>query len=145
MEIKNNCLGKYEGEDIFIKTGKYGPYVSWGEKTASIKSIKKPLDSIVLEDVLTLLKIETESNIEEKDIDGNAPRLPPPPKNPNILRIINSDVSIRKGKFGPYIYYMPMGAKKPEFFNIGKYKTTFATCSIDELHQWIQATYLQKL
>ena len=144
LEIKNNYLGKYEGEDIFIKTGKYGPYVSWGKKTATIKSIKKPLDSIVLEDVLTLLKIETESNIEEKEIDGNAPRLPPPPKNPNILRIINSDVSIRKGKFGPYIYYMPMGAKKPEFFNIGKYKTTFATCSIDELYQWIQTAYLQK-
>jgi hypothetical protein len=38
-EIKNDCLGEYEGEPMFIKNGKFGPYVEWGTKRESIKKI----------------------------------------------------------------------------------------------------------
>ena len=27
----NILIGKYEGHDIFIKNGKFGPYVEWGK------------------------------------------------------------------------------------------------------------------
>jgi topoisomerase IA-like protein len=47
IEIKNNCLGKYEDEDLFIKNGRYGPYVEWGEKRESIKEIKKILLQVI--------------------------------------------------------------------------------------------------
>jgi len=55
VECKNNCLGKYENEDMFLKNGKFGPYVEWGNKRESIKEIKKPLSEITLEDIKTYL------------------------------------------------------------------------------------------
>lgn len=134
FEIKNDCLGKYEDCDMFIKTGKFGPYVKWGEKTASIKSIKKPIDSIVLEDVIQLLQ----------PVDPDAPRTPPQlkDKNPNMLKPLTAELSIRKGKFGPYIFYMAPNATKPEFFKLTKYKTTYASADAEEIVNWIKQTYL---
>ena len=136
IEIKNDYLGKYEDQDIFIKNGKYGPYVKWGDKNASIKSIKKPLNEIVLKDVLAVLQPE--------DTDPSAPRLPPQlqDKNPNILKSLNAELSIRKGKYGPYIFYMSPNAKKPEFFKLAKYKTTYMGTENEKLIEWIQETYL---
>ena len=136
FEIKNDYLGKYEECDMFIKTGKYGPYVKWGEKTASIKSIKKPIDLIVLEDIIAMLQPE--------ETDPDAPRLPPQlhDKNPNMLKSLNAELSIRKGKFGPYIFYMTPNTTKPEFFKLAKYKTTYMNTDTETLIQWIQQTYL---
>jgi DNA topoisomerase-1 len=136
FEIKNDYLGKYEECDVFVKNGKYGPYVKWGDKTVSIKSIKKPIDSIVLEDVVALLQPEV--------TDPDALRLPPQlkDKNPNMLKSLNAELSIRKGKFGPYIFYMAPNATKPEFFKLTKYKTTYMNTEGDELIEWIQQTYL---
>jgi len=136
FEIKNDYLGKYEECDMFIKNGKYGPYVKWGDKTASIKSIKKPIDSIVLEDVVAMLQPEV--------ADTDAPRLPPKlkDKNPNMLKSLNAELSIRNGKFGPYIFYMAPNSTKPEFFKLAKYKTTYMSTDTETLIQWIQQTYL---
>lgn len=136
MEIKNDYLGKYEEQDMFIKNGKYGPYVKWGDKTVSIKSIKKPLNEIVLEDIVILLQPE--------EIDPNAPRLPPQlqDKNPNILKSLSAELSIRKGKYGPYIFHMARDAKKPEFFKLAKYKTTYMNTENEKLIEWIEQTYL---
>jgi DNA topoisomerase-1 len=133
LEIKDDYLGKYEGEDMYIKTGKYGAYVQWGEHTASIKAIQKPLNEIVMTDVIALLS---------PVCDPNAPRKPP--QNQNILRNLNADLSIRKGKFGPYIYYLPADAKKPEFFKLTKHKTTYLTCEANTLIEWISNEYLTK-
>jgi DNA topoisomerase-1 len=133
LEIKDDYLGKYEGEDMYIKTGKYGAYVQWGEYTASIKAIQKPLNEIVMTDVIALLS---------PVCDPNAPRKPP--QNQNILRNLNADLSIRKGKFGPYIYYLPADAKKPEFFKLTKHKTTYLTCEANTLIEWISNEYLTK-
>jgi DNA topoisomerase-1 len=136
IEIKNDYLGKYEDQDMFIKNGKYGPYVKWGDKTCSIKTIKKPLNEIVLKDVIELLQPEP--------VDPNAPRLPPQlqDKNPNILKPLTAELSIRKGKFGPYVFYMAPNAKKPEFFKLGKYKTTYMNTENEKLIEWIEQTYL---
>jgi DNA topoisomerase-1 len=136
FEIKNDYLGKYEECDMFIKTGKYGPYVKWGEKTASIKSIKKQIDSIVLADIVAMLHPE--------ETDPAAPRMPPQlkDKNPKMLKSLNAELSIRTGKFGPYIFYMGPNATKPEFFKLAKYKTTYMNTETETLIQWIQQTYL---
>jgi DNA topoisomerase-1 len=139
LEIQNDHLGIYKGEEVFVKTGKYGPYVKCGTKTASIKSVGKPLNAITLEDAILVLEPQPES--EEPIKDGSAPRAPPAPKNPNILRILNSDISIRKGKYGAYIYYMPADAKKPEFFPLGKMKSKYANMDKAELIKWIGETY----
>lgn len=140
MEIPNDYLGKYNEEDVFIKTGKYGPYVQIGEKTISVKSLGKPISEINFTDVLEIIDPSTKVNSDEDDTtSGN--QLRGLPKNPSILRILNSDISIRKGKYGPYIFYMPAGKKKPEFFTIGKYKSKYANTDATELIKWIGETY----
>jgi len=132
--IQNDYLGKYEDCDVFLKNGKYGIYASWGTKTQSLKSLKKPMDAITLDDVIGLVEVEPVV------VDGDAPRKPP--QNPNILRVLDSDTSIRKGKFGPYIYYMTSDAKKPQFFNIGKYKSSYASADVGIILAWIKDVYL---
>lgn len=142
FEIQNDNLGKYKGEDIFLKNGKYGPYIECGTKTISIKSLGKPFQDITLEDAITLL--DPEKAREQKDETqegGSEPRAPPAPKNTNILRILNSDISIRKGKYGAYIFYMPSDAKKPEFFQLGKMKSKYENMDTNELIKWIGETY----
>jgi hypothetical protein len=140
FEIQTDNLGKYGDEDIFVKNGKYGPYIQYGTKTVSLKSLGKPIQDVTLEDAIELLNPDVET-ISGNNIDHGAPRAPPAPKNPNILRILNSDMSIRKGKYGAYIYYMQADAKKPEFFQLGKMKTKYANMDADELIKWIGETY----
>ena len=38
-----------------------------------------------------------------------------------ILRNINENLSIRKGKFGDYIYYKTAKMKKPQFYKFNKF------------------------
>jgi DNA topoisomerase-1 len=123
IELKNNCLGKYEGEDLFIKNGKFGTYVEWGLKRESIKEIKKSLNEI------TIIDIEQYLN----DVSGK--------KEKNVLRILNENLSVRKGKFGAYVYYKRKDMSKPEFLNIKNFNEGFMTCEIDTLIEWLTTTY----
>jgi DNA topoisomerase-1 len=126
LEIKNSYLGKYEGEDIFIKTGRYGPYVEYGKDTVkreSIKEIEKPLDEITLADITEYLGNKKDTN--EK----------------TSLRVLNSVMCIKKGKFGPYVFYKRPDMKKPEFLNIKKFPEGFLTCETSTIVDWLCEKY----
>jgi len=123
VEIKQSCLGKYEEEELFLKSGRYGPYVEWGQKKESIKEIQKPLNQITMQDIETFLA-KTSSKTEK-----------------NILRVLNDDLSIRKGKFGAYAYYKRKDMAKPEFLNIKKFNQGFLTCTKESLIDWLKETY----
>ena len=127
VEEKNKSLGKYENEEMFLKNGKFGWYVEWGSKTHSIKSIDKSIDMIEMEDIIELLSDGNKE--EEKD------------KNTNILRELTTNLSIRKGKFGAYIFYKRPDMKKPDFLNIKKFKGSFTFCEKKTLIDWINETY----
>jgi DNA topoisomerase-1 len=141
IEIKNDCLGKFQDTDVFLKTGKYGPYIQWGDNKKSIKNINKPLNLIVIDDVLHLFTNNDNVNTNDEP-DGDKHRKPPQIQSKNTLRILNCDFSIRKGKFGPYIYYQNNTMKKPAFFKIGKYKNNYASCDAQEFIEWIVSTYI---
>jgi DNA topoisomerase-1 len=138
VEIKNDYLGKYENCDMFLRNGKFGPYVEWGDKKQSVKLIQKPISDICMDDIEQLL---AEDN---SDLTSDKPRKPPQLENKSILRVLNSDMSIRKGKFGPYVYFMPSGSTKPAFFGIGKYSKTYNSCDVDMLIEWVVKTYINK-
>jgi hypothetical protein len=139
VEIKNDYLGKYLDEDVYIKTGRYGPYVEWGAKKESIKSISKPLDEISLADVIVILEAKHGTILTDS---STGPRLPPPPtQNASILRVLSSNMSVRKGKFGAYVYYKRPDMKNPEFYNIKKFSQGFAVCEAQVLVDWIKTTY----
>lgn len=126
IEIQSSCLGKHEGEDIYIKTGRYGPYVEWGERRESIKTlitIEKPLDSVTLKDIQMLLDEKKTDNIK------------------TCLRVLNNDMYIKKGKFGAYVYYKRQDMKKPEFLNIKTFKEGFLTCESKLLVSWLCEKY----
>jgi len=162
LEIENSHLGTYKDIPVYIRSGQYGAYIEYQENKHTIRSIDKPVNSVRLEDVLHLLdpeyvvpqtsdnETETENetengNIEKSDKNTNLgipyTRKPPPPENKNILRVITSELSIRKGKFGAYVYYKTGDMKTPEFYSLKKFKKGFNTCDIEELKQWIQTTY----
>lgn len=124
IEIKDNCLGKYEDQDIYVKTGRFGDYVEWGERRESIKGINKPIESVSLDDVIAFLsKTKTENN---------------------VLRRLTEHMSVRKGKYGPYVFYQRPDMKKPEFYNIKKFNKGFLNCDARELVEWINETYQLK-
>ena len=66
-------------------------------KNYSLKSIRKRPDSIVLEDVIDILLGKKSTN-------------------PKVNRILDKNTSVRKGKYGLYIYYKTDAMKKPTFF-----------------------------
>ena len=86
------------------------------------------MEKIELKDIIEFLegKDKEEGTIESKT---------------NILRELTPNLSIRKGKFGAYIFYKKPSMKKPEFFNIKKFKGSFTFAETKTLIDWINETY----
>ena len=89
-------LGKYEDNEVYIMKGKYGMYINCNGKNSSISHIKKEMDEVVLNDVLDVLKGKKQLN-------------------KNILKVITGEISVRKGRYGPYVFYKTDKMKKPKF------------------------------
>jgi topoisomerase IA-like protein len=116
-------LGKYENQELYLKTGRYGPYVEWGEKKESIKSLQKPIDEVGIEDILAFLENKAKGETM------------------NILRVLNPYMSVRKGKFGAYVFFQKPGMKTPKFLNIKKFPEGFLGCDPATLVKWCCDTY----
>jgi DNA topoisomerase-1 len=129
IEVGSRLLGKYEEKDVYIKRGKYGVYieVATNDETSkiSIKQIKKPMDQIQIYDVEEIIR---------SSMDGANKQVP-------ILRQLNDDMSIRKGKFGAYVFYKRPDMKAPKFLNIKKFPEGFLGCDADKLINWLIETY----
>ena len=54
--------------------------------------------------------------------------------NKNVIKVINENISIRKGKYGPYVFYKTRSMKKPKFIKIAKNDSVE---SIDEI--WVNS------
>jgi DNA topoisomerase-1 len=85
----------YKNKPILLKEGKYGRYASYDGKTYSLKYIK----TINEKTLIDLIEGKTSSN-------------------PNVVRKINNEYSLRKGKFGLYIYHKTASMKKPQFISL---------------------------
>jgi DNA topoisomerase-1 len=118
-------IGKFKGLDLFVKTGKYGPYAQWGENMKSLKELDKPCDKMEYIEVLKFL---------EQDLLD-------PTKPIGLVRELSSNLSIRTGKFGDYLLYKKPRAKKPEFLKLNEFKLDYKTCDKEMLLNWIKQTY----
>ena len=121
-----DSIGKYKGQDLFIKNGRYGIYAQWGTNMKSLKELDKPIDKLEYLEVLTFL---------EKD------NLLDPSKPVGLVRELSSNLSIRTGKFGDYIFYKKRGAKKPEFLKLNGFKDDYKCCDKGLLLNWIKQTH----
>ena len=115
----NTVLGKYENNDVILKKGKFGLYIVCNGKNYSIKHIKKEKEKIKLVDVLGVLK-------------GNT-------QNSNILKKVSDEVSIRKGKYGEYIFYKKSDWKKPRFLKLKN--ILWKNLTNKEILNWIENEY----
>ena len=124
--IKN--LGNYKNQPVYLKYGSYGYYLECGQLRKSLVSVKinVPFKELMLEDAISIL--------ETCDPVSNS-----------LLRHISNSLSIRKGKYGDYIFYKSEKMKKPQFLKLEgfntKSDTNYLTCSLDALKLWIKEKY----
>lgn len=116
-------LGQHDGKDVILKKGKFGLYISWGENSKNLKELgNRPIDNITFDEIKKYL------------IEGS-----------NLIREINTNLSIRKGPKGDYLFYKTARMKKPQFFDIKPFisETTedYKICNISILKSWISEKY----
>jgi DNA topoisomerase-1 len=113
VEYKNSFIGIYDGEAVYIKIGKFGLYVEHNSKNYKVPN------SIV---DITMDKAIDIMNSDEKMNNVST----------SILRFINNDISVRKGKNGkPYIFYKTKKMKKPIFISVDK--SDILTCQTKDI------------
>lgn len=97
-------VGKYEDKVVVAAVGRFGPYIRHDSKFISIPKDKTPL-GITLDEAVELInaKREAEANKLIKDFGEEL-----------------KGVKILNGRFGPYIAFMPEGAKKAVNYKIPK-------------------------
>jgi DNA topoisomerase-1 len=134
VELDNNVLGEWNGAHVLVKTGKYGVFMEYMDgdgntQNKSLKAIEKPVDKITFQDVLPIL-----SGDEIKDTSNKL-----------VLRVFTPSLSVRKGKFGPYLYYKSKTMDKPSFFNLRNFDQGFGVCTVKDMVEWVERTYKVKV
>ena len=117
-------LGKYEGNDVILKKGKFGIYISWGKNSKTLKELgNRPIENITFNEVEKYLNEEESKNVRQ----------------------ININTSIRKGPKGDYIFYKTTKMKKPKFYDLKNFnsevKEDYKICDINILKSWIKEKY----
>ena len=122
-------LGLYLENMVFIRNGRYGYYIEWREIKKSLQNEVENIQEMTLEKAIQLLT----NNEKDKE-------------NLLIIRKIDDYTSIRKGKYGDYIFHKKKDWKKPKFFKIDDFlkannNLSYRSCDICFLSTWIYQTY----
>ena len=125
VEKKEKIIGTIENQPVILKNGRYGIYIEIGERHISIKPNNKPFDEIEYDDIKDLINQPENKKEEDK----------------NVLRKLNDEMSVRKGKFGAYVYYKRDNMKSPKFLNIKKFPEGYLGCEPSVLIDWLCKTY----
>ena len=116
----NINLGIYQNLPLYLKKGKFGLYVIWGNNKKSVNNINIKESDITINDVIRVIETNT---------------------TPNIVRVITSNLSIRKGQYGNYIFYKTNQMTKPKFYKLNGFEDDYKNCSLQILLEWIKQTY----
>ena len=123
-------LGIYKEEPLLLRKGKFGLYVTWGQNSKSLSSFgNRPMESIKLEEVLEIL-----NKVEEKAESGEASAS-------GVIRFITNDISIRNGKYGPYVFYKTKKMTKPLFLKLTNFVGDYKTCTIATFLEWLKSEH----
>jgi DNA topoisomerase-1 len=90
-------LGEYEGQEVSVNVGRFGPYVKYGEQFISIPKGKEPLE-LDMDTAIELIK-------EKQRVD--AP----------IAMFRDQPVTKGKGRFGPFIKWGDLYINVPRAYN----------------------------
>jgi DNA topoisomerase-1 len=117
-QVSQIKLGVFQNNDVILRKGKFGLFLTWGENTKPLKELgNRPIESITFEE------------IEKYLCEGG-----------NIVRNISENISIRKSDKGDYIFYKTNKMKKPKFFPIKDFKN-YKTSPLKELTLWLYENY----
>lgn len=90
-------LGEYEGQELAVSAGRFGPYIKWGEQFISLPKGVDPAE-IDMEQAVSLLKQKQEADAPIASYEG----LP---------------VTKGKGRFGPFIKWNDLFINIPKAYN----------------------------
>jgi acyl-CoA-binding protein len=116
---------------VLLKPGKYGYYLEVDSKRISVdkelKVLGKTPETVTLADLAHLLNTDDETDAAETE--------------PNI-RVLTPEISVRKSKFGPYVFYQPecvgdKPKKKPKFYDLKKFDGDCWNADKDVLLKWL--------
>ena len=124
IENVNSVLGRHEGKEMILKKGKFGLYVTWGENKHSLNGINIQENELNLENILQF--------INEKKSET---------KSSGVIKSLNETLSIRKGKYGLYLFYKTSSMTKPKFLNIKDYVGNIETDGSEEILRWVKEKY----
>jgi DNA topoisomerase-1 len=90
-------LGSFEGKEVSVNTGRFGPYVHYGTLYASLAKGKNPM-TLTLEEAIETIKLKREAEAKKhiKSFDEEP------------------DLAVLNGRFGPYIAYKGSNYKIPK-------------------------------
>jgi len=137
----SKLLGKYNGTDLVLRTGKYGPYLTWGDQKQSLTHLKAQCANVMnvdevpcsYDDAVRCIESSSSSSASSASIASIT-------TNPAILREINPHASVRTGQYGPYIYYKNPKMKTPAFVSLRGFKDDWKTCDLRLLDAWSTTT-----
>ena len=81
-----------------------------------------PIKNIQLDDAINILD-------EAKKSDNS------------LIRKLDDNLSIRSGKYGPYVFYKTSKMKKPQFLKLAGFDENPKSCAIEYLKSWIKEKY----
>jgi DNA topoisomerase-1 len=125
-EIGPISIGLYLEKPVYIKVGKFGKYLEWNGLSKSLKHLKQKPADITLEDVIELL-FDAGNEAEQ-------------------TRVLGPDATIKKGKYGLYIYYQNKKMKKPRFLKLDGFSGgDVLTCDLRIIKEWFAKTYQMEI
>jgi DNA topoisomerase-1 len=127
VEYKTSYLGEYQEDKVYIRKGPYGVYLEWGENRKALKSLGLSGKELTFEEAIKYI----DSVMKPTPIQSNDS------KSQTIMRVLNADTSVRRGRFGPYIFHKTPLMKKPEFHTLKKFQGDFMKCNEQELLDFV--------
>ena len=122
-KMTGHLLGMYDNKEVYLKNGKFGYYIEYGELKKTVRiGLKQPTE-VTLDDVADVLFDSTSEQAFSRKLDEN--------------------LSIRNGKFGDYIFYKTKTMKKPQFFKLKGFTEDYKTCELSILIKWINETHFR--
>lgn len=146
-------MGQYQGQDIIIKSGKYGAYIVWGSMNLSLKPLlggggggrggkgggKSEFD-LSLQDLIAFIQQSSSSGgAMATETEGTGTTAP---YQGQIMRTIDENTTIRYGRYGPYIFHKTAKMTKPAFVALKGFAEkhgNYMTCEAAVLHEWTAA------